>query len=68
MHLQVQEAMGQPQRLSKGFLPLCGILGETKGSNSISKELVQTPHVHVQEEVCPTKLTCSSRLDVIKGC
>lgn len=68
MHPWVQEAMRQPQRLPKGFLPLCGILGETKGSNSTSKELVQTPGVHVQEEVCPTKLICSSHLDVKKGC
>lgn len=68
MHLQVQEAMEQPQRLPKGFLPLHGILGKSKGSNSISKELIQIPRVHVQEEVCPTKLTCSSHLDVINGC
>lgn len=68
MHLRVQKAMGQPQSLPKGFLPLHGILGETKGSNSTSKELVQTPHVHVQEEVCPTRLTCSSHLDAMKSC
>lgn len=66
MHLQVQEAVGQPQNLPKGFLPLHGVLGETKGSNSTSKELVQTVHVH--EEVCATKLMCSSHLDVMKSC
>lgn len=67
MHLRVQEAMGQ-QRLPEGFLPLRGILWETKGSNSTSKELVQTPRVCVWEEVCTTKLTGSSHLDGIKGC
>lgn len=59
---------GTTTKAAQGVSALCGILGETKRSNSTSEELVQTPRVCVKEEVCPTKLTWSSHLDVRKGC
>lgn len=51
-----------------GFLPSRGVVGENEGSNSTCRELVQVPHIHVRDEVCPGKPKCSRHPNVLKGC